>query len=510
MIVSEILESSVEKFSDKVFVTEGQRTLTFNELNEGSKQISKEIRNKYSRNLIGLLMDNSIEYLVSYFGIMRSNNIVVPVNTQSSVNELVSLVEQGVRVFFLLENNLKDISKLPKEILEKIDIFVINPLNTEGLQGLDSQIYSISIFDFEDDGEYEDLNISENDIALIIFTSGTKSAANGVCLTHKNLITNMDQIVNEINITDKDSMLVIIPFYYSYGNSLILTHLVKGAKLILNKNSILPMYIINDLKTNKCTSVAGVASNFIMLLKRSKFLSEELDNLRYITLAGEPVPDWILNKINEKGINIYVMYGQTEATARITILKPEDLQYKKGSVGKPLIGETIKIINSQGTEVPKGEHGEVIVSGPNVMKYYLNREKLSNEKLKNGFLYTGDFGKLDEDGYLYINGRLDEMIKIGGERVFPIEIEKVILSMTKVKEVGVVGIKNEKEDISSYLGQSIYAFIVAEEEITENEVINYCKENLPKHKVPEKIVFVKELTRTKTGKLRRNSLESLL
>ena len=504
MNVRDILDVSVNNFSENVFVFENDKRLTYKELDSCAKQVSSQISCKYRKTLIALLMENSIDYLACYFGIMISGNIVVPVNKNANVDELMNLVQQGVQVIFTHDKNIKEIKKLPSEVLAKLDIIVVN---SDIENSLFTNLYVDSKVEVKD---YEELLIDDEDIAQVIFTSGTKASANGVCLTHKNLLSNMQQIINEIAISEKDNMLVIIPFYYSYGNSLILTHLARGASLTINKNSMLPMFIINDLKKYKCTSLAGVASNFILLLKRSNFVNDMPQNLRYITLAGEPVPDWILHSLLKKNLDIYVMYGQTEASARITIMQPDDLPEKLGSVGKALEGEVIHIVDQDNKILPVGSYGEVIVSGPNIMKGYLNRDEYTHEKIIDGFSHTGDFGRLDSNGYLYIDGRIDDMIKVGGERVFPIEIEKTILAMNQVKEVGVTGISNDSSEISSYLGQSIYAFVVTEADLEEKDILAYCKEHLPKHKIPERVIFVKELTRTKTGKLRRGSLKDLL
>lgn len=508
MLITDILKNSAHNFKDKYYIRQGERTLTYGELDRKTTIMGRQLVTLGQKELMGIMVKNSIEYILCYFGIIRSGNIAVGINLKSKEKSLKNLLEQGITTLFVSQDHLNEILKLSKEMTDNIQIYII-----EGITGIKKKKCSAYSDLFEESNEFEGKGlpvIHEDDIAQVIFTSGTNGEPNGVCLTHKNLITNMNQIISRIEIRESDNMLVILPFYYSYGNSLILSHLVKGAQLTLNMNSLLPSLILNDLKKYDCTSLAGVASNFTMLLKRTAFMTEPLDCLRYVTLAGEPVSDWILEELRLKDVDTYVMYGQTEASARISILNRQEYIKKKGSVGKALDGEKIVILDSNNDPVKEGEYGEVLVSGDNIMKGYLNNELLTNQKIIDGFLHTGDFGKLDNEGYLFIKGRKDDMIKVGGERIFPIEIEKIILTHKKVKEVGVVGIVESSLGLGSYLGQTIYAFIVAHDDLTQSEILQHCKENLPINKIPEKIIFAKELTRTNTGKLKRNALYTIL
>ncbi|WP_054740289.1 class I adenylate-forming enzyme family protein [Cellulosilyticum ruminicola] len=509
MLIHEVLEESASIFKDKPYIVQKNNSLSFEALNETSKCIASRLKKEHDQQLMGIFAPNSIAYICCYYGIIRSHNIVVGINTRSKANNLCDFIKQGITTLFVSKNYLQEVYHIEQSVLNDVEVYVIDSEETDKDGPIEIKSYKALCEPLEKD--YEEGEMSPEDTAQVIFTSGTKGTPNGVCLSHNNLLANMKQIVSRIDIKESDKMLVIIPFYYSYGNSLILSHLERGASLVLNDNSLLPLFILNDLKNHKCTSIAGVASNFIMLLKRSKFLEEDIPSLRYVTLAGEPVSDWVLKQLDKKELDIYVMYGQTEATARISILRASEYSKKPGSVGKPLDGEVIRIVDSDNNVLPSGEFGEVIVSGPNIMKGYLNDPEFTAEKIKDGFLYTGDFGALDEEEYLYIKGRKDEMIKVGGERIFPIEIEKVILSLEGVKEVGVIGVQEASEDkLSHYLGASIYAFVVPDKELQEKQVIDYCKERLSIHKVPHKVVFVEKLTRTATGKLKRNQLMTLM
>jgi len=517
MLIQELLKSCAQKYGDRVYASAGDEHLTYRELDRRSDWLALELK-KYGRGLaVGIISKNSLDYLVCHFGIIKSGNMVVAINPLNKEYDLERIIANaGLRVLFTNNSYLPTVLNLNPKLLASITCYNFDddPVPHENAAGMEIKSFRQVV---QGGGVHynpaEFCSQDENDIAQIIYTSGTKGVPNGVCLTHRNLLANMEQILDRIDINENDNMLVIIPFYYSYGNSLILSHLARGARLTINNNSQLPVFILNDLKEKKCTSIAGVASNFILLLKRSPFKELKWPDLRYITFAGEPVADWVISEMRAMGLDVYVMYGQTEATARISILKPDELDKKPGSVGRPIKGMDLKIVDPEGNVLPPNEYGEVIAAGPNVMKCYWNDPEATVSKIKGSYLHTGDFGMLDEDGYLYISGRMDEMIKIGGERVFPIEIEKALLTHELVAEAGVIGIKEESrvgETFSDYMGQAIYAFVVPKEGLTIKEIHEFCKKVLPRHKVPARVVFVDALPRTNTGKLKRNLLAELL
>lgn len=512
IIIQDVLKISVRENEDKVFVNYGEDRLTYRELNYYTDKLALELKRFGTGKTVGILSKNSIQYLICYFAIIKSGNIVVAINPLNKENDLLKIITDAeIKVLFTNNACFKTLLNLNRNVLERISFYNFDEneknLELDGLvvRSYEKVLHSKSETDFNTASFHQP---QEDDIAQIIYTSGTKGFPNGVCLTHKNLLSNMEQILDSINISKNDNMLVILPFYYSYGNSLILSHLSRGATLTINNNSQLPMFILNDLQEKQCTSIAGVASNFILLLKRSKFRDMSWPYLKYVTFAGEPVADWVIAEMRAMGLDVYVMYGQTEATARLSILKPREHDAKPGSVGRPVKYVDLKIIGPDGEVLPPGEYGQVIVRGPNIMKGYWRDPEMTAEKIRNSYLHTGDFGKIDQDGYLYISGRMDEMIKVGGERVFPIEIEKTLLRHEKVAEAGVIGIKEtwEEDSFSDYMGKTIYAFIVPKEGLTEKEIYNFCKENLPRHKVPGKIIFVESLPKTNTGKLKRDLL----
>jgi long-chain acyl-CoA synthetase len=249
------------------------------------------------------------------------------------------------------------------------------------------------------------------------------------------------------------------------------------------------------------TGFAGVPSTFHVLRARAQPKSFDLRALRYITQAGGPMPGTLTAWLGQElpAARLFLMYGQTEATARLTYLPPDRLREKSRSVGIPVTGVDIDIVKA-GRRALAMEVGEIRVRGPNVMLGYWQDPEATAQVLKDGWLYTGDLGHRDSEGYLYIDGRISDQIKTGAYRVSPEEVEEVIASLTGVREVGVTGVADEM------LGHAIKAVIVADGEPDAKRVQAHCRAQLATYKVPRIIEFASSLPRTATGKLQRSKL----
>ena len=262
--------------------------------------------------------------------------------------------------------------------------------------------------------------------AQIIFTSGSTGVPKGVVLSHRNIIANTSSILQYLHLSENDIMEVVLPFYYCYGLSLLHTHLRAGGSLVLNNNFIFISSVFNDINKYKCTGFAGVPSHFQILLRKSEgFKNTHFPSLRYVTQAGGKLHNSFIEEfINTfPEISFYVMYGQTEATARLSYLEPNLLRSKLGSIGKGIPNVELKVVNQLNENVLAGETGEIIARGENIMlRYYKNGDE-TNKTIKNGWLYTGDMGTVDNDGFIYLSARKKEFIKISGKRVSPKEIE---------------------------------------------------------------------------------------
>jgi acyl-CoA synthetase (AMP-forming)/AMP-acid ligase II len=340
--------------------------------------------------------------------------------------------------------------------------------------------------------------------AAIIYTSGTTGAPKGVTLSHRNFGANVVSILDYLQLSDADRIVNVLPFYYSYGNSVLHTHLAAGGCVILENSLAYPHAVLQRMVDERATGFSGVPSTFALLLNRVKLEHYDLSALRYLTQAGGPMSPAHIRRLRQvlPHAKLFVMYGQTEATARITYLPPEKLDAKLGSVGIAIPGVEVQIRDECDREVAPDEAGEICVRGANVMQGYWNDPRESARVLIDGWLHTGDIARRDKDGYIFIVGRRSDMIKTGAHRVSPQEIEEVIAELDGVAEVAAVGVADE------ILGEVIKAVIVPRAgcALDKRGVQAHCHARLALYKVPKHVEFVAELPKTASGKLKRFSL----
>jgi acyl-CoA synthetase (AMP-forming)/AMP-acid ligase II len=370
------------------------------------------------------------------------------------------------------------------------------------LAGLGFRFFA-EIFEKEKGGAPKPL-MGRDDLAQIIYTSGTTAEPKGVMLTHRNLFANTESIIQYLELTHDDKVMVVLPFYYSYGNSLLLTHVACGGTLVIDNRFAYPEKVLERMKEEAVTGFSGVPSTFAILVHRAGLKNHELPALRYLTQAGGPMSPALARELKEALPNarIFIMYGQTEASARLSYLDPAELLTRTGSIGKAIPGVELTVKNEEGEEVGVGEVGEIIARGDNIMKGYWLNPALTEEAVREDGLHTGDLARRDEDGYLYIVSRKSDMIKSGAHRISPKEIEEVIMEDGRIHEVAVVG---EPDPI---MGETIKALVVAKpgQEVSTRDIGRICARHLPAYKVPKKVEFRENLPKTASGKLKRQAL----
>ena len=344
------------------------------------------------------------------------------------------------------------------------------------------------------------------DLAQIIYTSGTTGKPKGVMLSHTNLIANTLATVQYLGLTQNDRAMVVLPFFYSYGNSVLLTHIAVGGALIVNQSLMYPAVILDQMRAEEVTGFPGVPSTFALLLQRTTIRETSLPHLRYVTQAGGGMSPALVRELVAAlpGVAIYVMYGQTEAAPRLSYLDPADMHRKSGSIGKAIPGVTLEVLTPTGDTVPPGEIGELVAQGENVMIGYWGQPETTAEVLRDGRLWTGDLVTVDEEGYLYIVGRQSDMIKSGAHRIAPKEIEDVLLEHDAVFEAAVIGVEDD------ILGESLKACVVLKEAAIcqEKDLLRHCHQILPPYKVPHTIEFYDELPKTESGKIKKAQLKA--
>jgi long-chain acyl-CoA synthetase len=340
--------------------------------------------------------------------------------------------------------------------------------------------------------------------ALILYTSGSTGTSRGVVQTFRNIDANSRSIVKYLHLTSADRASLTLPLNYCYGRSVLQTHFLVGGSVFLDNRMAFPRVVLEAVAAEGCTGFAGVPLTFEIIRRQVDVSSISFPQLRYVTQAGGAMASdtigWARTAFSPA--EFYVMYGQTEATARLSYLPPERGSDKPASIGIPIPGVELRVVDEQGRELPTSETGELIARGDNVTLGYFDDPAETARVLRDGWLWTGDLASRDEDGYFYLRGRSKEILKIGGHRVSPTEIEEAIARHPDVADVGVIGTNDD------LMGEVPVAFVVARPGTTlePEELRRFCRQTLPQYQVPSTFVLVDTLPRNEAGKLLRTEL----
>ena len=448
---------------------------------------------------MGLLFRNCPQYVALYYGVLARGAVAVPLNPHERANVLAHQLEH-CNARALLGDDLHPEWPAMAALAKAAGNHVVGFKVREGAEALDSFLDQLGAVTVDasglagrpDDGDA---------LASLIYTSGTTGRPKGVMLSHRNLAANTESIVEYLELGPADRGLVVLPFHFSYGNSVLHTHLAAGAELLLEDSLAYPHLILQRIQDAGVTGFSGVPSTFALLLSRCNLADYDLSRLRYLTQAGGPMPRPNISRIRAllPHVRLYIMYGQTEATARLSYLPPDRLEDKLGSVGIGIPGVELAVWRTSATPAAPGEIGEIVARGPNIMLGYWKDDAASQHVLREGWLRTGDLGHVDDEGFLFIDGRAVEMIKVGAFRVSPQEIEEVIAALPGVEEVGVASIPDE------LLGQAVKAVVVTRPGamLDARMVKAHCRRQLAAYKVPKEVEFAEMLPRTATGKVQR-------
>lgn len=460
----------------------GRENISFKDLYSSSLFLASFLKKEYGQNKnILLLSVNNQFFLTAYFGIIKSGNVCIPLdpNIEKENFGYISGLTKPVMIFMT-----RDIE--PRLELNSGKFIFPDTINNAE--------YKLPYIEDKEDFDKEAC-------AEIIFTSGSTGEPKGVMVSHKNLIANTESIISYLKLTPNDRMLVVLPFYYCYGLSLLHTHLRAGGSIVFNNSFIFLGTIINNLLEYKCTGFAGVPSHFQILLRKSdNFKTTKFPDLKYVTQAGGKLAPIFIDEFRNSHpeITFIVMYGQTEATARLSYLPPDLYEAKKGSMGKGIPGVELRVVNENGKNIKPGEVGEVIARGDNIMLGYFADEEGTRNTIRNGWLYTGDLGTVDQDGYIFLTARKKEIIKVGGKRISPKEIEAVILELPEVVDCTIEGVEDE------LLGEALKATIVVRGENGKGSMTDrikqHCARHLALYKVPQLFELKEQLVISATGK----------
>ncbi len=493
MLLTDIPIRNARLYPDKIGVISGEHRYTFRELNERINKAANLLLNLGIKkgDRVAILSKNSSYYLDIPYAILKAGGIVVTLNYRLKEREMDYILrDSGAKILIATEEFLDKVEFL-KDRLKKV-IIIGKEIPSYAVNYEDSLINIPS--------SEPGIEIDKEDIAFYLYTSGTTGAPKGVMLTHHNFIVSAKNFIMETPILFEDIYLAAMPLYHSVI-SLLHAFFMRGCTSVIMNFDV--EGILRVIEKERVTKTMLVPTMIRMLCDYKDIKRYDLSSLNTLLYAASPMPLPLLKRGMEIFGNIFFqMYGLTESTTLCTTLpKEEHVGEKIRSIGREIMTVRVRIVDEEDRDMPPGEIGEIVVKGENLMKGYLNRPEETKKALRNGWLHTGDMGWMDKDGYIYLVDRKDDMIISGGVNIYPKEIEDVIISHPKVKDVGVVGVPDDK------WGEAIKAFVVLKDECSEEEIIEYCKKNLASFKKPKYIEFIDELPRDLAGKLNRKLLK---
>lgn len=454
---------------------------TYKDLNKRTNSLANYLLKKYGKgSFIASLTGMTIEGIEIYFASAKAGIVDIPLSYRLSSREIENILSHAKAKTLIYESRFENIVNNIKLNIDKIIID-----EDKGGIGYENIVSS-------DDNEEPGIDINDDTPLTLGFTSGTTGMPKTYLRTHyENLLNHLQYAIN-FDMTYWDVTLTAVPPLT--GFSWVCGSMITGATTVIMDFD--PQKMLEAIQKYKVTIVYGVPTMYYMILNYPDFNRYDLSSLRAVASVGSPLPEFLLKDIwNKMTSNVYDHLGLQE-TGFVAVARPEMKRKKPSSVGAPTPLVEVKIVDNKGKEVPIGEVGEIIIKYPDgVGEYWINKEK-SKESFKEGWFYTGDLGKFDKDGYLYVVGRKKDMIITGGYNVFAPEIEEIILSHPKVMDCAVVGIPHEK------WGEMVIAVVKLKpgERSSEDEIISYCKERLAHYKVPKR-VFFGNIPRTPSGKI---------
>jgi len=497
-----VLEKTARRFGGKTAVAMDKRRLSYTQLDEASNKVANALLamgvNKGDR--VAMLLPNSPEFVAIYFGVVKIGAIAVPLDTRYRMDELIPLFNNSQ------PKVLVSGSPTLEPIVPSLSRFsYIQHVIEVGRNG--NNFYSYQKIMSTSPLLAPSVELEPSDIAHIAYTSGPTLHPRGVMLPHESLVREAAISAQGFQQTEKDVVVLFaLPMHHAFGLVVVLLTAVTQGSTVVMVPGLSIDSVLETIERERATIFMGVP--FIHLLLASKAAAEgikhSLSTLRMIGSAGAALPLQVMKQLRKFfKKDVVDFWGMTESSAHVTC-QPLNGTAKDGSVGKALPGWELKIVGNDGSELPPNQSGEIIVRGP-IMKGYYGNPEATARTIKNGWLYTGDVGRMDKDGEVFLTGRSKDIIIVKGQNIYPSDIEEVLYTHPKVAEAAVVGVPDETR------GETIRAIIrlKAGEVATEAEIKHFCREHMADYKVPRQVSFVDSLPQTAAGKIDKKNLSRL-
>lgn len=475
-----------QRHSSQIALQSARRQVSYAEVLTAACAVRDRLRSDSrfaTASRVAILLPNSLEYVASFYGVLLAGGVSVPLPPDIESNRLEAILESTDASHLLTS---------PPVVARRSDLRGRPVLSLRPSEPSGDPIEAPTV-----DSDPELANL-----AAIFFTAGSSGVPKGVMLTHRNLISNALAIQHYQQLTPADRPLSVLPFYHAFGNSVLQSHLLTGARIVLDGNPLFPESIATALQQHEATSLSGVPDLLRFVLDRTSLGCTPLPKLRYLAVAGGALPVAQCRQLAGRiaPAELFVMYGQTEATARLSYLPPELLKSHAGSIGRGLPGVELEIVDDTGRRLPSGEVGELRARGQNIMQGYWRDPEGTREVLRNGWLYTGDLGAADVDGWIFLKGRRSAFLKIAGHRVHPGELEDFVTSRWDGTLAAAVPFESRSG------GTRLVLYVVpalSAAGMAPSEILAGCRMSLPRPLIPDHVQLLDELPRNHALKIDR-------
>ncbi|NME98283.1 long-chain-fatty-acid--CoA ligase [Aneurinibacillus aneurinilyticus] len=497
MLLSDILQQYAVSQPDRTVTVFQECETSYQRMQENCQSLGGYFHRQglVQGDVVALLLNNSDKFVTCYFACQLAGLVVLPINTRLAPPEIEYILNHSEARLLVYEQELSGMVEQLIPRVPNLQHFVHVGESGGGFELTEA---------IKLGGEIPKLQQQEDDTAVIFYTSGTTGKPKGVMLTHRNCVAIASIWHEALGMQQEDRVMIVTPLFHCAASHCFMLPTIYGGGTLVIEPGFHPQEAVESLQKNNVSIFFGVPAMYMILLNTTRIESMEAPHLRKFMYGAAPMPYELIRRIKQlfPQIEVQNLYGQTENSPGTSTLGDEHALSKAGSVGKPLPRTEVRIVDEEGNEVSPGQVGEISIKGNHVMKGYLKNPEATALAIRDGWLLSGDLGKFDEEGFLYIVDRKKDMIIRGGENIYPIEVEEVLYEMLEVLEAAVVGTPHE------VYGEIPKACVVVKQgySLTEEQVLEFCRERLAKYKMPALVEFVDVLPRNASGKVLKTVL----
>jgi len=500
--LNDLWSLAAAEFCDRTAVIYADREHTYRELDGLIRGFAAGLRSRFGLapgDRVALLMPNCLHSIVCYLGAIRAGAIALPVNIRLKADEMRFILDDAGAKAAVVHGNLWPTVREAIRDLDSLDHVIGVELADDGVIPVDEVLRTT--------GDVPATEAEPDDVAAIIYTSGTTGRPKGAMITHGNVLFNVKATIRGHGFRPEDRHILVVPLFHVTGvNTIMPTAFHQGASVVVT-SAISSREILALIERHRATTFFGVPTTMILLAQTRGIDEYDVSSLRLLAYSGAPMPVRTIHELRAlfPGVKLHNFFGLTETTSCTTVLPDHQALLRPESIGRPVSELELKVVDADGRGLPPGQVGELLVKGASVVKGYYNRPEATAEAIVDGWLHTGDTAYIDDEGYVFLQGRTKELIIVGGENVYPVEVENVLTRHPAVAEAAVVG------EPHSVFGEIVKAVVVLQPDAAadERELKRHCAQHLASYKVPQLWEFRDALPRNPSGKVVKRELRAL-